>query len=218
MKHLRWMVVLSCILAVPLVWLVPNLTIVPKSNLRDFDAHEVARIETCMWRSYYAKAHWEVFKQVAELLRRQYHFSATRSYVGAYYAARAAVVFQRGHNRADYEQALPLLRQYYQMLNASNDHPFDQELAARRELGWWILHRERAYHPRGDLENALAELQAVIYQEPSANFRQHAAARAKAMTLRDDRAAEANKLAAVDWIKIESLLDESWMSLSRVVR
>jgi hypothetical protein len=82
------------------------------------------------------------------------------------------VVFQRGHNRAEYELALPLLVDYYSIIRRSSDVPFSVETAARL-----------------DLEQALAALQAAIYQRPEDLFREHAKARADAM-LRRDSAAE----------------------------
>ena len=39
------------------------------SHMRDFDADEVAHLETAMWRSYYDKQQVRLFKQLAELLK-----------------------------------------------------------------------------------------------------------------------------------------------------
>ncbi|HEV7475970.1 MAG TPA: hypothetical protein VGN90_18080, partial [Pyrinomonadaceae bacterium] len=43
------------------------------SHLKEFDADEVARLETDMWRSYYDKRQVALFFQLAELLRKQYN-------------------------------------------------------------------------------------------------------------------------------------------------
>src|SRR4051794_35388756 len=67
-----------------------------KTKLREFDADEVARLETAMWRSYYEKQRVRLFNQATELLRTQYHMTPVKSNVVAYYAANAAFVFKGG--------------------------------------------------------------------------------------------------------------------------
>ena len=69
-----------------------------------------------------------------------------RSNVVAYRAAHAAFVFKDGHERAEYERALPDLVEFYTALRGVSDTPFDVDEAARRELEWWIVHRERDRH------------------------------------------------------------------------
>src|ERR1051326_1059504 len=70
-----------------------------KTNLREFDPDEVARLETAMWRSYYEKQRVRLFNQMTELLRTQYHLTPVKSNVVAYYAANAAFVFKEGKQR-----------------------------------------------------------------------------------------------------------------------
>src|SRR6185369_3443650 len=77
------------------------------TEMRTFDPDEVARLETAMWRSYYEKQRLQLFNQLSELLRTQYHMPLVRSKEVAYYAANAAFVFKSGKQRADYEKALP---------------------------------------------------------------------------------------------------------------
>ncbi len=78
-------------------------------SLRDFDPGEVARLDTAMWRSYYAKQRLLLFFQLTELLRKEYHLPWLRSQWVGYQAAKAAFVFKEGRNRSDYEKALPYL-------------------------------------------------------------------------------------------------------------
>ena len=165
-----------------------------------------------MWRSYYGHQPARLYEQLVALLRRQYHLPFWRACLGAYHAARAAVVFQRGHNRAEYEKALPDLMEYYAGIRRSSDAAFSVETAARLELDWWIVHRERAHHSAGDLAQSLAALQAAIYRRPGSLFREHAQARAKAMLLRD-AAAEEGGVSEQQWNQIASLLDDSWVAL-----
>src|SRR5262249_39751922 len=150
---------------------------------------DVGDMETSMWRSYYDHRPFPLFTELTVLLRRQYHAPFWRACLGAVYAARAAVVFQRGHNRSEYLLALPALESYYKLIQKGSTTSFNSEKAAAIELEWWIIHRERSAHQPDDLENALAKLQEVIFNQPSECFREHAQLRARAMLIRDERAA-----------------------------
>jgi len=187
------------------------------TKMREFDPDEVARLETAMWRSYYEKQQLRLFNQLTELLRTQYHMPVVRSNQVAYYAANAAFVFKQGRERKDYEKALPDLIKFYAEIRKLSDIPFDVDRVARFELEWWIVHRQRAEHKPGDLEKALAELQAEIYRVPLERIMEHGRLRAEAMTIRDTRA-EAGGVSEQDWTRINELLKESWRSLRKAVK
>lgn len=209
--------VFGLIAVVILGWVLYDLYAPRTAHLREFDADEVARLETAMWRSYYEKQRVRLFKQLSELLRTQYNMPLVRSNQVAYYAADAAFVFKKGKQRSDYEKALPELIKFYQSLRKVSDIPFDVDRAARLELEWWIIHRERAQHAPGDLERALAELQAEIYKVPVERLMEHGRLRAEAMTIRDTKA-EAGGVTEADWAKINELLHKSWWSLAVAVK
>jgi hypothetical protein len=154
---------------------------------------------------------------MSELLRTQYNLPLVRSNTVAYQAAKAAFVFKEGHNRAEYEKALPNLISYYQSIHKVSDIDFDIEQAAKLELEWWIVHRERKQHAPGDLDRALADLPAAIYHVPVDRMMEHARLRAEAMTIRDNRA-EAGGVSEADWQRIGELLVESWRSLAKAVK
>jgi hypothetical protein len=187
------------------------------THMREFDPDEVARLETAMWRSYYEKRRLALFNQLAELLRTQYRMPPLRSNLVAYHAADAGFVFKKGHERSDYEQALPELVKFYSAVRQMSDIPFDVERAARLELDWWIIHRQRAQHSPGDLERALAELQAEIYRVPVDRLMEHGRLRAEAMVIRDTKA-ESGGVTEADWARINELLKESWRSLAQAVK
>src|SRR5688500_8950441 len=105
----RVLKVAGVILALLLVWVASDLYAPRRTSLREFDADEVARLETAMWRSYYGRERARLFAQLGELLRTQYRLPLVRSNVVAYQAAKAAFVFKDGRGRADYEKALPNL-------------------------------------------------------------------------------------------------------------
>jgi hypothetical protein len=189
----------------------------PRSTkLRRFDANEVARLETAMWRSYYDRKPVKLFNELSELLRTQYNLPYVRSNAVAYQASRAAFVFKDGHNRAEYERALPYLIKFYRSIRTVGDVPFDVERTANLELEWWIIHRERKQHAAGDLALSLAALPAEIYMMPVDRFLEHGRLRAEAMTIRDDKA-EAGGVTEADWAKIDGLLHQSWRSLYEAV-
>ena len=188
-----------------------------QTKLREFDADEVARLETAMWRSYYEKQRVRLFNEATELLRTQYHMTPVKSNLVAYYAANAAFVFKEGKQRSDYEKALPDLIKFYGALHQMSDIDFDVSKVSRLELEWWIIHRQRAQHAPGDLGKALAELQAAIYNVPVERLMEHGRLRAEAMTIRDTRA-EQGGVTETDWANINELLRQSWRSLAQAVR
>ena len=176
------------------------------TDLRAFDADEVARLDTIMWRSYYERERVQLFFQLAELLRVQFDLPWLRSYVVAFHAAKAAFVFKDGHSREDYEKALPDLRRYYRAIRNVNTTPFDVEQEAKLELEWWIVHRQREQHAPGDLDRALAEAAAELYRVPAESLMEYGRLRTHAMNIRDHKAV-AGGVTEEDWKRIEELLD-----------
>lgn len=208
--------IVGLILLAALVWSAIDLYFPRHTSLRQFDAAEVGRLETAMWRSYYDRERLKLFNELAALLRTQYRLPLLRSNVVAARAAKAAFVFKDGKSRADYEKALPDLVKYYAAIREVSDILFDVNQAARLELEWWIIHRERERHPRADLDRSLAELPAAIYNLPAEKFAEHARLRAAAMLLRDEKAA-AGGVSEADWRRIDELLRAAWQSLHAAV-
>ena len=213
-SKIKWVV--ATVIALAIAYSLFDLYGPRSTKLRRFDANEVARLEMAMWRSYYDRKQVKLFNELSELLRTQYNLPYIRSNAVAYQAARAAFVFKDGHNRAEYERALPYLVKFYQHIREVGDISFDVDRAARLELEWWIIHRDRQQHAPGDLARSLAELPAEIYQMPAERFMEHGRLRAEAMTIRDDKAASGGVTEA-DWTKIDELLHASWRSLFEVV-
>jgi hypothetical protein len=211
----KWRVILA-ILALLFAYALFDLYGPRSSKMRSFDANEVARLETAMWKSYYSRERLKLYNQMTELLRTQYNLPFIRSNAVAYQASRAAFVFKDGHNRKEYEKALPHLVKFYSSVREVSDVPFDVDRTARLELEWWIIHRERKSHAPGDLDRALAELPAEIYGVPAEWLMEHARLRAEAMTIRDTKAEEGGVTDA-DWAKIDELLHASWQSLFKAV-
>ncbi|HET8549940.1 MAG TPA: hypothetical protein VFL57_18145 [Bryobacteraceae bacterium] len=215
-SRLRWSLAIFGAFVLLAAWIIADLSSKTRHDLRDFDPAKVARLETSMWRSYYDHERLRLFSELGELLRRQYHLPLWSSWKGAFHAARAAVIFQKGRGREDYLRALPDLEKFYGLIHRHSQTSFDVRAVAALELEWWIVHRERARHSRRRLETALAELQSRIYGLPPSRFDEHARARAEAMLLRDARA-ESGGVSENDWQQIGALLNRSWLSLHHAV-
>jgi len=211
MNYLHPRLILKFLVILLAVWIVFDLFVPHHSNFKKYDSDVVAKLETDMWRSYYERKPFKLFWQLSELLRTQYHLPFLKSNYVSYEATRAAFVFKKGHERRDYEKALPYLVKYYRSIRNSGDMSFNVDRAAKLELEWWIVHRERKKHPPSDLVNALAEIQSELYQAPIQKFLQHAEYRAQAMMLRDDLA-EKGQVSDQDWKRINDLLLASWKS------
>lgn len=198
------------------VWIAFDLYRLHKVDIREFDSDEIARLDTEMWRSYYAKERLKMFSQLTEVLEKQYKLPFWRRQLMAYYAAKSAFVFKDGKSREDYEKALPDLRKFYSEIRDISTTDFDVERVAKTELEWWIVHRDRKKYQEGDLANALAEAASAIYNVPKEKFLEYGKFRAEAMKIRDDKA-EQGGVTEEDWQKIDELLHNSWRSLHKNV-
>jgi hypothetical protein len=199
-------------------WAAAELARPRRVDIRVFDPDQVARLETAMWRSYYDRRRLPLFGQLVALLQGQFHLQPLRAVTLAGLAARAAAVFQVGASHDDYRRALPYLERYYAGIRAVSEVPFDPRRAAWLELEWWIVHREVDDHPPGDLDHALADLAAELYQVPAERLAMHAARRAEAMTIRDRTSRRAVGVLDDDWDRIEAVLWVAWKALADELR
>lgn len=197
-------------------WITIDLLIPVKTNIRQFDPSTIARMDTDMWRSYYDRKAWKLFFQLSSLMRQQFRAPFWRSQVIAFRAAKAAFVFKKGKERSDYEKALPDLQKYYTAIHRMSTTDFDAKEAARLELEWWIVHRQRAQHEGGELEKALAASAAVMYQINSEQLKDYAKFRADAMDIRDAEQ-EKDGVSEQEWNEIADLLQNCWKSLHDAV-
>lgn len=209
-RKVKWIIL--ALLGAAFLYVTYDLFIPRTSELRRFDPNEVARLETDMWRSYYNRERFKLFNELSELLRAQYNLPYLRSKWIAYKAAKAAFVFKDGRSREDYEKAIPQVESFYSDIRKVSDIQFDAARAARLEVEWWIIHRQRKDHQPDDLVKALADLQAEIFQMPADLFFEHARLRAEAMAIRDTKAEEGG-VTEQDWSRINELLRASWQSL-----
>ncbi len=197
-------------------WVAIDLNRPYKVDIRAFDPNEVARLDTAMWRSYYSRDRVKLFSQLSDLLEGEFHFPLWRRQRVAIYAAKAAFVFKDGKTREDYEKALPDIKRFYSEIHDVSATDFNVDEAARLELEWWIVHRQRTQHASGDLSKALANSAAVIYGVPPGTLKEYGDLRAAAMEIRDNEQAGGG-VSEADWQHIDDLLHRSWASLYTAV-
>ena len=207
--------IVSILLLLLTGWILTDLLLPRQGNFRSFDPTAVARLDAGMWRSYYDRKPLALLWQSAELLRKQVHAPFWRSFLLAYHAAHAAFIFKDGKTRADYIRALPPLEQFYGGIAQLGTKPMDEKRAARNELEWWIIRRERDQHPPAEWAALQAQIAADLYRIPVASCQKYGDLRTQAMLYRDTRN---TTMTEADWKQVEQLLRQSWQSLSQAVR
>ena len=212
---MRW--VWRGILLSLLIWILADLFTLRTHSIRQFDPAEVARLETDMWRSYYARNPALLFWQLAGGLRQQFHAPFWRSFGLAFRATKAAFVFKQGQSRTDYQRAMPTLVSYYTAIQDLTEEQFNVNGVAHYELEWWIIHRQRDRYSYRDLANALAQTSAALYTQPATQFAQYARLRAEAMRLCDEAGQQPGGATEANWQRIEAELNRAWTVLHTVV-
>lgn len=196
-------------------WIAIDILYPFKRDIGRINAAQTAKMDGAMWRSYYEKKKLKLFFQSASLMREEFHFPFWRSHVAAYYAAKAAFIFKDGKDRDDYEKALPYLKKYFSRINAISTVSFNTDSAAKTELGWWIIRRERDKHPPSEWEEWLAATASVMYHLPAGSFKEYAKLRVQAMLLRDDKG---DSITEDDWKRINAILLKAWESFAAALR
>lgn len=148
------------------------------------NAIDVADKETAMWQSYYEKKPVKLFMQSAALMRSEFHFPFWRSYLVSYHAAAAAFIFKGGSDRIADAAALHDLTNYFRHISDISTESFNADSAAKYELEWWLIRRERDKYKPGDWEEILCKAASTVYHVPPGKFSNYAHLRVEAMLLR----------------------------------
>ncbi len=180
-----------------------------RAHLRQFDPATVGRLETAMWRDYYEHRYFALFRALYSVSREAYSFSPWNSVCIALHAARAAKVFQPTTNRAEAERAVPILERYYGVLRHRGGETFDVSKAAKLELDWWQLRREKATPDQ--YGQVIARVASEVYGVTNADIKAGSLLRAQMMDYRDERSD--GRMQSEDWRHIEENLTRSYQLL-----
>ena len=163
------------------------------SRLRSFDPVRVADLEFRAWVGYYRRDWPAVLRASVGLVRAGFGMDWPRTLHGAWLVLRANQLWAPADN--DPDGARRCMRRFYGLLRISYGEPRDVAEAARREVDWWRVHRERQHAANhldsGDeLVDSLVRLYTFLYGEPEAAVRPAAVYRTEAMDLSDQWVAD----------------------------
>jgi len=169
-------------------------------RLRSFDPARVADLEFRAWVGYYLRDWPGVLRASIGLVRAGFGMDWVRTLHGAWLVLRANQLWAPEDN--DPDGARRCMRRFYGLLKISYGQPRDVAEAARLEVDWWRVHRERQYavqpmaaqpiggDPADELVGALTRLYTFLYDEPEAAVRPAAVYRTEAMDLSDQWVAD----------------------------
>jgi Family of unknown function (DUF5995) len=157
---------------------------------RSFDPDRVAELEFRAWVGYYRRDWAGVLGASVGLVRAGFGMSWPRTLQGAWLVLRANQLWAPADN--DPDGARRCMQRFYGLVRSAYGLPADTAEAARLEVEWWRVHRERQHgaEPADVLVDAVARLYAFLYQAPHSAVRPAAAHRAHAMDLSDQWVAE----------------------------
>jgi hypothetical protein len=166
------------------------------SRLRSFDPVRVADLEFRAWVGYYRRDWPGVLRASIGLVRAGFGMDWLRSLHGAWLVLRANQLWAPADN--DPDGARCCMRRFYGLLRISYGEPRDVAEAARREVDWWRVHRERQLAAGGlegddELVDSLVRLYAFLYGEPEEAVRPAAVYRTEAMDISDQWVAEGHR-------------------------
>jgi uncharacterized protein DUF5995 len=156
---------------------------------RSFDPALLADLELRAWVGYYRRDWAVVLHASVGLVRAGFGMSWPRTLQAAWLALRAIQLWAPADN--DPAGARRCMQRFYGLVRSAYGLPGDIVEAARLEVDWWRVHRERQHGgPADQLVDAVARLYAFLYQAPHHEVRPAAAHRAYAMDLSDRWVAE----------------------------
>jgi len=172
----------------------PSPTATP-GRLRSFDPVRVADLEYRARVGYYLRDWPGVLRASIGLVRAGFGMDWVRTLHGAWLMLRANQLWAPADN--DPDGARRCMRRFYGLLKISYGEPRDVAEAARLEVDWWRVHRQRQHDaqpidgdPADELVVALTRLYTFLYDEPEEAVRPAAVYRTEAMDLSDRWVAE----------------------------
>jgi hypothetical protein len=119
------------------------------------------------------------------MVREAFGLSTLQAVYGAYLVARAEIAAAPFPDN-DIPKAEAYMRRFYGFVKRVHRADFDVDEAARREVNWWVVHRQLFGQAENEpLVEALVALYAVVYGLEPARAREAARLRAEAMLYSD---------------------------------
>jgi len=163
-----------------------------RSGPRSFDPVAVAGHECDAWVGYYRHEWRRVLVAAVGMVHAGFGMSWRRTLAGAWFVLRANKAWAPVPDN-DPASARELMRRFYDLVQRDQNLGIDPAEAARLEVDWWRIHRERQRGPGGaaatpadELVAALARLYAYVYRVDEAAVMEAARQRAAAMDLSDE--------------------------------
>lgn len=187
-----------------------------RSPLTSFDPESIGRAEQRAWAAYYLRQWPTLFDMMLRMTRSVFGLSLHKAVYAAYINTEAQVVWAR--QGAQDGKAEDLMRQFYAYVREPTGGRYDVDRAAKLEVNWWQVHRNRDQYPdHSALAQALADTYAEVYQLPADRLLPAGEARAAAMDLSDQWIREGKDPNSPLLGQISDLLVQSYRSLSEAV-
>jgi hypothetical protein len=156
------------------------------SPMRAFDPRKVAQFEVDNYVAYYRRQWPRLLVLTIGLVREAFRLPLVDSVRGAYRVARAEFAAAPFPDN-DIAQAEAHMQRFYALLRRANPRErFDPATAARLDVRWWVVHRERFADPANQpLVDALVDLSSHVYGLPRERMLESATLRAQAMLISD---------------------------------
>ena len=150
------------------------------------------------------------------MTRSSFGLSLPQGVYVSYINTQAQVTWAR-QGAAD-DKAEALMREFYAYVREPVGGKYDVDKAAKLEVNWWAVHRNREQYPdHSALAQALADTYAEVYQLPAEKMLPAGEARAAAMDLSDQWNREGKDPNSPLLEQIATLLVQSYQSLSEAV-
>jgi hypothetical protein len=187
-----------------------------RSPLTAFDAESVGRAEQRAWAAYYLHQWPTLFDLMLRMTRGAFGLSLPQAVYASYLNTYAQVVWSRQGAQDGLAEAY--MRRFYAYVKEPTGGTYDVDKAAKLEVQWWAVHRNRDQYPdHAALARALADTYAEVYQLPADTLLPAGEARAAAMDLSDQWNREGKDPSSPLLDQIATLLVTSYQSLSDAV-
>lgn len=184
-----------------------------------FNPTRVARLEATAWTAYYRHEWARVLAASYGLVREAFNLTFLGTVLGAWYVFRANVVWAPYPDN-DPDRARRCMRRVYAMSQRRSKLGFDPAEAARLEVEWWRVHRERQHgdvRSSDELPEAVARLYAYVYGIDIESVRVSGRLRAEAMDICDRWVAQGCDMDSVLLPQMGNRLLGSYRSLHAAV-